>query len=119
MEKQITFRSTITVTAVAAVRQAMAIVPAAAQTVLKFAWQLPLTNYASKGAERMAHASRTNPVAHQGRNLSGRSALSRAALYEAARNGAVDLAMFALGSFATTDPLTDIVYLPFVVPEPG
>ena len=54
MNTQLTIRSAITVTAVAAALQAIAIGAASAQTVLKFAWQLPLTNYASKGAERVA-----------------------------------------------------------------
>jgi tripartite ATP-independent transporter DctP family solute receptor len=92
--------------------------PAAAQTVLKFAWQLPLTNYASKGADRVAKCIEQKSGGSVKVETFPAGQLYRAReLYEAARNGAVDMAMFALGSFATTDPLADIVYLPFVVPS--
>src|SRR5262245_27920965 len=90
--------------------------PATAQTALKFAWQLPLTNYASKGADRMAQCIQEKAAVKVEAFPAGQLYRARQ-LYEAARNGAVDLAMFALGSFATTDPLIDIVYLPFVVPS--
>jgi tripartite ATP-independent transporter DctP family solute receptor len=104
--------------AVTAAMVGAASAPAAAQTVLKFAWQLPLTNYASKGAERVAQCiqEKTSGAAKVETFPAGQLYRARQ-LYEAARNGAVDLAMFSLGSFATTDPLIDIVYLPFVVPS--
>ena len=93
--------------------------PPLAQTVLKFAWQLPVDQLRVEGGG--AHG-----AMHPGEDLRCRikvetfpaGQLYRARqLYEAARTGAIDLAMFALGSFATTDPMVDIVYLPFVVPS--
>jgi tripartite ATP-independent transporter DctP family solute receptor len=118
LKTQITIRSTVTATAVAAALQALAVVPASAQTVLKFAWQLPLTNYASKGAERVAQCIQEKSGGSIKVETYPAGQLYRARqLYEAARTGALDLAMFALGSFSTTNPMTDIVYLPFVVPS--
>src|SRR5690606_12597852 len=89
--------------------------PAQAQTVLKFAWQLPLTNYASKGASQLAQCigEKSNGAIKVETYPAGQLYRARQ-LYEAARNGAIDMAMFAVGSFATTDPMADIVYLPFV-----
>lgn len=90
--------------------------PAEAQTTLKFAWQLPLTNYASKGAQQLAQCigEKSNGAIKVESYPAGQLYRARQ-LYEAARNGAVEMAMFSVGSFATTDPLADIVYLPFVV----
>jgi C4-dicarboxylate-binding protein DctP len=91
---------------------------ASAQTTLKFAWQLPLTNYASIGATQVAKCIQDRTAGGIQVETYPAGQLYRARqLYEAARNGAVDMAMFALGSLATTDPLADIVYLPFVVPS--
>ena len=118
MNTQLTIRSAITVTAVAAALQALTIVPASAQTVLKFAWQLPLTNYASKGARARCamHPGESGGSIKVETYPAGQLYRARQ-LYEGARTGALDLAMFALGSFSTTNPMTDIVYLPFVVPS--
>ena len=93
-------------------------VPVHAETVVKFAWQLPLSNYASKGADQLAKCiqEKVGGAIKIETFPAGQLYKSRE-LYEAARNGAVDMAMFSLGSFATTDPLVDIVYLPFVVPS--
>jgi tripartite ATP-independent transporter DctP family solute receptor len=116
LKTHITIRSTIAATALAAVLQAIAAGPASAQTVLKFAWQLPLTNYASKGAERVAQCIQQKSGGSIKVETYPAGQLYRARqLYEAARTGAIDMAMFALGSFSTTDPMSDIVYLPFVV----
>jgi tripartite ATP-independent transporter DctP family solute receptor len=85
---------------------------------LKFAWQLPLTNYASKGAERLAQCIQEKSSGAIKVETFPAGQLYRARqLYEASRTGAVDIAMFALGSFATTDPMVDMVYLPFLVPN--
>ena len=82
-----------------------------AQTVLKFAWQLPLTNYASKGSERVAQCIQEKSSGAVKVETFPAGQLYRARqLYEASRTGAVDIAMFALGSFATTDPMVDMVY---------
>ena len=115
--REAAFRTVLALAATAAML-GTATLPTAAQTVLKFAWQLPLTNYASKGAERMAQCIQDKSSGAAKVETFPAGQLYRARqLYEAARNGAVDLAMFSLGSFATTDPLIDIVYLPFVVPS--
>ena len=91
---------------------------ALAQTVLRFAWQLPLTNYASKGAERVAQCVQEKSSGAIKVETFPAGQLYRARqLYEASRTGAIDIAMFALGSFATTDPMVDMVYLPFLVPS--
>jgi tripartite ATP-independent transporter DctP family solute receptor len=109
-------RSVVTVIALAGALQVAAPSPAAAQTVLKFAWQLPLTNYASKGADRLAQCIEQKSGASIKVETYPAGQLYRARqLYEAARTGAIDMAMFALGSFSTTDPMSDVVYLPFVV----
>jgi tripartite ATP-independent transporter DctP family solute receptor len=94
------------------------VAPASAQQTLKFAWQLPLTNYASKGAEQAARCIEQKSGGSIKVETYPAGQLYRARqLYEAARNGAVDMAMFAVGSFATTDPIADIIYMPFVVPS--
>lgn len=94
----------------------MPVAPASAQQTLKFAWQLPLTNYASKGAEAAAKCIEQKSGGSIKVETYPAGQLYRARqLYEAARNGAVDVAMFAVGSFATTDPIADIIYMPFLV----
>jgi tripartite ATP-independent transporter DctP family solute receptor len=83
--------------------------------VIKFAWHLPMTNYASVGSQNLAksieEASKgkvkveTYPA---GQLYKGNE------LFTAVRSGAVEMSMFALGTFAMIDPMADIVYLPFV-----
>lgn len=112
-------RKTLTAACAAAVLTAAAGAnTASAQTVLKFAWQLPLTNYASKGAEQLAKCIQDKSAGAIKIETYPAGQLYRARqLYEAARNGTVEMAMFSLGSFATTDPLADAVYLPFLIPS--
>ena len=104
--------------AAAAILSASISSPTHAQTTtLKFAWQLPLTNYASRGADRLAKCIQDKASTIKVETYPAGQLYRARQLYEAARNGAVDMAMFALGSFATTDPIIEVVYLPFLVPS--
>jgi tripartite ATP-independent transporter DctP family solute receptor len=85
---------------------------------LKFAWQLPLGNYASRGAERLAACIGDKSGGSITMETYPAGQLYKAKeLYEASRSGAVDMAMFALGTFSTTDPTAEVVYLPFLVSD--
>ena len=92
--------------AAAALAAGLAVVaaPVAAQSTLKFAWQLPLTNYASKGAEAMAKCVEAKAGGLKVETYPAGQLYKANQLYEGVRTGAIELALFTLGSMATTDP---------------
>jgi C4-dicarboxylate-binding protein DctP len=101
--------------AAAAFVTALASMPAAAQSTLKFAWQLPLTNYGSKGADNMAKCIEAKGAGLKIETYPAGQLYKANQLYEASRTGAIELAMLTLGSMATTDPTADVIYLPFML----
>ena len=86
--------------------------------VIKFAWHLPMTNYASVGSQDLA---KSIEEASKGRvkveTYPAGQLYKGNELFMAVRSGGVEMAMFALGTLATIDPVADIVYLPFVVQD--
>jgi tripartite ATP-independent transporter DctP family solute receptor len=89
--------------------------PALAQSMLKFSWQLPLTNYASKGADGMAKCIEAKAGGLKIETYPAGQLFKANQLYEASRNGSTEMAMLTLGSLATTDPTADVIYLPFML----
>jgi len=83
--------------------------------VIKFAWHLPMTNYASVGSQNLG---KSIEEATKGRvkveTYPAGQLYKGNELFTAVRSGAIEMSMFALGTFATIDPIADIVYLPFV-----
>ncbi len=83
---------------------------------IKFAWQMPMLNYESKGCEMLAKAIET---ASKGRvkveTYPAASLYKGHELYPAVRSGSVEMVMDDMGgALSTLDPAAEVVYLPFL-----